>query len=182
MTERAAMFGKMRGLAQRVAEAYVDERKRLGFPWMDKWPSLMNASQAAGEEAGPVPEAPADFLLEIGTEELPAGDLSSAVDQLTKAIPEALESMRLEHGAVHVTGTPRRLIVYVESLAPGQLDAVSTVKGPPADRAYDEAGQPTQAAVGFARGQGIDVEELEDAEPRWGPLRGGHGQTTWGAS
>ncbi|MGA9191521.1 MAG: glycine--tRNA ligase subunit beta [Anaerolineales bacterium] len=161
VTERAALFGKMRGLAQRVAEAYVEDRRQLGFPWLDRWPKTSLAAPEDQAVDGPAPEGPADFLLEIGTEELPAGDLAAAVEQLTSTVPTALDAMRLGHGAVHITGTPRRLIVHVESLAPRQLDAVTTVKGPPADRAYDEAGEPTQAAQGFARGQGVSVDELE---------------------
>jgi glycyl-tRNA synthetase len=164
VTERAALFGKMRGLAQRVAEAYVEDRRQLEFPWLDRWPKASLAAPEDETEEGPSPEDPPDFLLEIGTEELPAGDLATAVEQLESAVPTALDAMRLGHGAVRVTGTPRRLIVHVEALASGQLDAVATVKGPPADRAYDESGEPTQAARGFARGQGIDVEDLETRE------------------
>ncbi len=161
VTERAAMFGKMRSLAQRVAEAYVEERRQLGYPWLEKWPKVTDTSPADERDDGPTPAGPADFLLEIGTEELPAGDLASAVEQLESGVPKALEAMRLEYGDVRVMATPRRLIVHVLALAPGQLEAVSTVKGPPADRGFDESGEPTQAAKGFARGQGIRVEDLE---------------------
>lgn len=161
VTERAALFGKMRSLAQRVAEAYVADRRELEYPWLDKWPKASLGAQGSETEASPSPEEPAAFLLEIGTEELPAGDLATAVRQLEAAVPDALDAARLGHGPVRVTGTPRRLIVHVEELAPGQLDATTTVKGPPADRAYAASGEPTQAAQGFARGQGVDVKDLE---------------------
>ena len=149
------MFSTMRGLAQRVAQAYVDQRQALGFPWMQKWTIAGSSGTPKPDEPPSAPGGPEDFLLEVGTEELPTGDLAAAVEQLQHDLPTALEGMRLEHGDIRVTGTPRRIIILVEALASGQKDAVSTIKGPPADRAFDDSGKPTKAAEGFARGHGI---------------------------
>ena len=91
------------------------------------------------------------FLFEIGTEELPAADLDSALEQLKGRVPAWLDDLRLAHGAVQVLGTPRRLTVYVEDLATAQPDRDTLVKGPPANRAFDALGQPTPAAEGFAK-------------------------------
>jgi glycyl-tRNA synthetase len=66
----------------------------------------------------------------------------------------------LEHSEVRIVGTPRRLTVLVEVLAPRQSDRVEEVKGPPVDRAYDNEGNPTQAALGFARRHNVSVESL----------------------
>ncbi len=99
--------------------------------------------------------------MEIGTEELPAQDVTAAIAQLSSAVPALLDDLRLDHGRVRVTGTPRRLVVYVEDLAPRQPDEEQAVKGPPARAAFDAGGSPTKAALGFARGQGVDVIDLQ---------------------
>ncbi|NIO72411.1 MAG: glycine--tRNA ligase subunit beta, partial [Anaerolineae bacterium] len=92
------------------------------------------------------------------------GDLTSAIEQLGEQTPKLLAEARLEHGELRVTGTPRRLVVYVEDLAPKQQDREELVKGPPAKVAYDAEGKPTKAALGFARGQGVSVDDLEVRE------------------
>jgi glycyl-tRNA synthetase len=104
------------------------------------------------------------FIFEIGTEELPPADLLSALEQLKTRVPQMLADLRLEHGAVRVMGTPRRLVVFVDDLAPSQPDQETLHKGPPASRAYDAMGLPTKAAEGFARGKGVDVSALEVQE------------------
>jgi glycyl-tRNA synthetase len=106
-------------------------------------------------------QSPTAFVLEIGTEELPAQDLTGAIEQLTAAVPALLDGLRLDHGLVQVAGTPRRLVVYVESMAPRQRDEEQAVKGPPAQAAFDVEGKPTKAALGFARSQGVDKAHLQ---------------------
>ncbi len=160
VTERQALFSRMRDLARRVAEAYYAKREEAGFPW------LGSAHSQAAEPARPVaqdtfPQEPAPLLVEIGTEELPAAEVDNALQQLRQAFPALLDDLRLEHGAVHVWGTPRRLVLYAETVAPSQSDLEQVVKGPPANRAFDAEGNPTRAAQGFARGKGVSVEDLE---------------------
>jgi len=75
-----------------------------------------------------------------------------------------LDELRLEHGKVTVSGTPRRLVAIVEDLADKQTERTTMVKGPPAARAFDAAGQPTKAAEGFAQGKGLSVKDLKVAE------------------
>jgi glycyl-tRNA synthetase beta chain len=104
------------------------------------------------------------LLFEIGTEEIPSAPLYRAIEQLRRAVPEALASARLSHGTVHVSGSPRRLAVVVEDLADRQPDLQETVKGPPARAAFDDDGRPTKAATGFAAKHGIDVTALERRE------------------
>ena len=166
VTERARYFARMRDLARAVSEAYVKQREEMGHPL------LREATRQRGDEATRQQEAPLTlsphtslpFLLEIGTEELPAGDLDSAIAQLEKRMPKLLAEARLEHGAIQVTGTPRRLVVYIEDLAARQRDEEGFAKGPPAKIAFDKEGQPTRAAEGFARSQGVAVENLEVRE------------------
>ena len=163
VTERAALFGRMRDLSRRVAETYLAEREALGYPWQDYW-QISAPELPQVDEKTPPPETPAPFLLEIGTEELPAGDLETALEQLPKLIDQMLVDSRLDHGHVRVMGTLRRLVIFVEDLAPMQTEQISLVKGPPADRAFDDEGNPTPAAQGFAHNIGISVEELEVRE------------------
>ena len=159
VTERAHYFARMRNLSRRVATAYLDQRKELGYPMLRKEPetetaplSLDTAGLSSDDET---------FLLEIGTEELPTGDLTDALQQLRAKVPDLLAQLRLSHGEVHVEGTPRRLAVVVQAVAARQPDRELVIKGPPANRAYDADGAPTRAAEGFARSKGVTVADLE---------------------
>jgi glycyl-tRNA synthetase beta chain len=100
------------------------------------------------------------FLLEVGTEELPADFVDSAIAQWQSRIPKSLESQALTPEAVEVYGTPRRIAVLIKGLPVQQADREEDVKGPPASAAFKD-GQPTQAAVGFARKQGVELDALE---------------------
>ncbi len=100
-----------------------------------------------------------DFLLEVGTEDLPAGFVGDAIRQWEKLIPASLTAEVLTN-RVQIYGTPRRLSIIVTNLPDRQLDRVEEIKGPPAAAAYKD-GVPTPAAVGFAKKQGVDVASLE---------------------
>ncbi|MGA1475841.1 MAG: glycine--tRNA ligase subunit beta, partial [Prochlorothrix sp.] len=102
----------------------------------------------------------ATFLLEVGTEELPASFVAEAITQWQTNIPQALGAENLTPSAVQVWGTPRRLAVLIEGLPERQADRTEEVKGPPAQAAFKD-GQPTKAAEGFARKQGVSVADLE---------------------
>jgi glycyl-tRNA synthetase beta chain len=101
-----------------------------------------------------------DLVFEIGTEELPSKAVYTAIEQLQIAVPKAIDDARLEYDAVRIWASPRRLVVLVSDLAEQQADAVHTHKGPAARAAFDADGNPTKAAIGFARGKGVDVEAL----------------------
>lgn len=100
------------------------------------------------------------FLLEVGTEELPASFLSSAIAQWKSRIPQTLAENNLSYDAVEVYGTPRRLAVLIKNLPSQQSDRQEEVKGPPAQAAFKD-GNPTPAAQGFAKKQGVEVSALE---------------------
>ncbi|MEA2008152.1 MAG: glycine--tRNA ligase subunit beta, partial [Chloroflexota bacterium] len=168
VTERAGFFRRMRGLSLRVAEAYVEQRQRLEFPWLsDQEP--VTSDQESGtvvtqKEPSHLSLVPSHLLVEIGTEELPHTELEDTIAQLRERVPAMLEELRLVHGEVKIYGTPRRLVAYVEDLAPTQADLEEIVKGPPANRAFDADGAPTRAAQGFARSKGVEVSDLEIQE------------------
>jgi len=166
VTERQALFGRMRELARRVSEIYLDQRQRLEYPWLKEAGTQGSVNQGVSRPVARTNRtadqlASGPFLLEIGTEELPASDLGSAIEQLRERVPTLLKELRLAHGEVQVVGTPRRVAVLVSELAGRQADRQVVHKGPPASRAYDVLGQPTQAAEGFARGRGVEVSALE---------------------
>jgi glycyl-tRNA synthetase len=163
VTERQALFGRMRELARRTSEAYVEQRKAMEYPWIND-AAAKSQSAAAVSKAANLPKGPAPFLLEIGTEELPGADFTSAVEQLQTRVPALLDELRLAHGKIEVIGTPRRLVVRVQDLADQQQARTSVVKGPPKSRAYDETGQATRALEGFAQSKGVAVADLEARE------------------
>jgi len=111
----------------------------------------------------------ATFLLEIGTEELPADFARLALQQLERKVAADLEAARLPCTGVHATSTPRRLALTVEGLQERQGDRAEECKGPPADQAFRD-GVPTGAAVGFARRCGVDPSALEVRETPKGPF------------
>jgi len=179
VTERQASFAQMRDLARRISDLYLNQRQRLEFPFINKesvtildegeqTPVIQEVekpeTEVIRENAGSKDDKPAPFLLEIGTEELPAKDLTTALDQLRQRFPVFLEKLRVQHGEIQVMGTPRRLVVYIAELKRNQNDLEEVVKGPPAERAYDDQGQPTKAAEGFARSKGLQVDDLEIQE------------------
>ena len=102
-----------------------------------------------------------DFLLEIGTEEIPAGFLTRAFQNLPRQLADLLSYHRLAHEGIKVMGTPRRLALYATNLVDRQEDRVIEKLGPSRQVAYDAEGKPTKAAIGFARGQKASLEELE---------------------
>jgi glycyl-tRNA synthetase beta chain len=101
-----------------------------------------------------------DYLLEIGVEELPARLAGPLVAQFRELGERMLQENRIAFEEVRVYSTPRRITLLVKGIAGVQTDLVEEVKGPPRRAAFDEAGQPTKAAHGFARGQGVAVSDL----------------------
>ena len=102
----------------------------------------------------------ATFLLEVGTEELPADFVASALEQWRSHIPLSLTEHHLAPESIEVFGTPRRLAALIAGLPDHQPDQSEDIKGPPAQAAYKN-GKPTKAAEGFARKQGVDLDALE---------------------
>ncbi len=106
----------------------------------------------------------ADLLLEIGAEEIPAGFVPPALEQLEADLAKALGEARLAHGQVKAVGTPRRLTVWARAVSARQPDARTEALGPPVAHAFDAQGKPTPAALGFARSQGVEVSALSRVE------------------
>ena len=100
------------------------------------------------------------FLLEVGTEELPADFIDSAIEQWQTAVSQSLKAQFLTPETLEIFATPRRLALLIHEIPQKQPDREEEIKGPPASAAFKD-GQPTKAAQGFARKQGIEVDAIE---------------------
>lgn len=100
------------------------------------------------------------LLLEIGTEEVPAHVMPGILSQLKENAAKTFEELRIEYKTIKTLGTPRRSALLVEGLAEQQADLSKENRGPAVNIAFDADGNPTKAAQGFARGQGVKPEEL----------------------
>ncbi len=161
VAERQAFFRRIRELARQVALSYEEQRKNLEYPLLKKTTDDRPSTIA---KPSSIVNGPSSFLLEIGVEELPASDVDIAYEQLSQRIPTLLDELRLDHKDIRIFTTPRRLVVSVASLSPNQPDREDLVKGPPADKALDKDGKPTQAGLGFAKKNNIDPSSLEVRE------------------
>lgn len=161
VTERANYFRRMRDLSRSVATAYVEQRQAMEYPWLkEQAEGQKQAAESKKQEALPVIKEPASFVFEIGSEELPATDVSSALAQLRELAPKMLKDARLAYNSIEVFATPRRQGFLVRDLAPQQSPLDVVVRGPALKAAFDKDGKPTKAAEGFARGQGVSVDDL----------------------
>ena len=175
VTQRAAYLGRIRALSRRAAAAYLDQRERLGFPMVPKQadPDGDGAAQVTtatvagvGRAVAPDvdPTRQADLLVELGVEELPSDDVTSAVRQLQERAANTLSAAGLTFKDVSVDATPRRLVLSVKNVGVKEAVREEMVKGPPATAAFDKEGKPTRAAEGFARSNGVTVDQLTTEE------------------
>jgi glycyl-tRNA synthetase beta chain len=116
-----------------------------------------------------------DFLVEIGTEELPPKSLAALSQAFADGVAKGLTDAGLQHRAVERFATPRRLAVRVRRLIEQQPDRPLERRGPPTKASFDAQGTPTQAALAFARSCGVDtsaLEKLETPKGSWLVFRG----------
>ncbi len=102
-----------------------------------------------------------ELLFEIGTEEIPAGFLSKAMADMEDIISKSLTEKRIAFDGVECMATPRRLVLYIADVGEKQEDQPIEKMGPAKKTAFDENGNPTKAALGFAKSQGLEISELE---------------------
>jgi len=119
-----------------------------------------------------------DFLVELGTEELPPKALGKLSDAFRSGIEKGLKEAGLAHGRVQAFAAPRRLAVLIEQLDTEQPDRSINLDGPPLQAAFDAEGEPTQAALGFARKCGVDLAEIDRSGPKLRYSRSIPGQLT----
>ena len=110
----------------------------------------------------------ADLLFEIGTEEIPASYVPPALEQLRKIATDSLTTHRISFGEIETLGTPRRITLGIKGIKTLQESQETEVVGPPKRVAYDENGEPTKAAIGFAKTQGVELTALRIVETERG--------------
>ena len=172
VTERVSYIERVRRLAQRIARAYVKQREEMEHPLMGRF-----SVDAVSNRVKPVPTPvdaisnrieTADLLFEIGTEEVPASYVPPVLDQLRDIVTESLTDHRIPFGAIETLGTPRRITLSIKDLKTLQENEETEVVGPPKRVAYDENGEPTKAAIGFAKTQGVELSALRIVETERG--------------
>jgi glycyl-tRNA synthetase len=156
VTERQGYILRIRDLAKKCAEGYLELRETLKYPLGQVEPFVPPSVPAPVVSGG---SGRRDLLVEVGAEEIPAGEVMDAVRALESALISRLDGMRLAHGAPRIFATPRRLAVIIPAIPERQEDQTKEVAGPPVKAAYKD-GQPTKAAEGFAKGLGLTVRDL----------------------
>ncbi len=164
VTERTGYIARVRALAKLAAEAYLRQRQEKGFPLLEKRFTEIkeieeDATTPTVTTSPAVPEE-GSLLLEIGTEEIPARFVQELLDQLQDSAREKLQSLRIDFRGIITLGTPRRLVLIVKGISEQQRSDKRTIYGPPRNVAFDSEGNPTKAAIGFARSQGVDIKDL----------------------
>jgi len=105
-----------------------------------------------------------ELLFEIGTEEIPAAFLPRAISDMEEIIKKSLQEKRIPFAGVRALATPRRLVLHIAELADKQEDQNVEKIGPAKKAALDEKGNPSKAALGFAKGQGLEFSQLETVQ------------------
>ncbi len=174
VTERVSYIERVRRLAQRIARAYCTQREEMEHPLLEKWKSVGGISNPDISSVGgisnpdPTTQKTTDFLFEIGTEEIPASYVPPVLEQLRKTATDSLTNHRIPFGEIEVLGTPRRITLSVKDIKTLQKSQETEVVGPPKRVAYDENGEPTKAAIGFAKTQGVELSALRIVETERG--------------
>ncbi|DBB00083.1 TPA: hypothetical protein ACH3X1_013938 [Trebouxia sp. C0004] len=162
MTERAECFATMRHLARQVTGLWMARREELGHPLGTIAPPAEPEPITIHPEAstsGRTADS-ADFVLEVGSEELPPDDVTTAVSQLRDRVPALLDRLRLGHGEIQIEATPRRLALLISQLAVHQRGAENKLRGPPAKVAYSPEGAPSKALLGFCKKNGVQADSV----------------------
>jgi len=161
VAERTTYIARVRALANAVARAYFESRKNKKFPLMNtQWNKHVEIQPSKAELTPPSPFK-GDLIFEIGTEEIPARMMPDALKQMRSLAEELFKKEKIDYKRISAFGTPRRLVLYVEGLTETQKTVKEKVYGPPKHVAFKEDGTPTKAAEGFARSQGVKLEQLK---------------------
>jgi glycyl-tRNA synthetase beta chain len=164
--EAAALAAAAVTEAAAATEAATPTEAAPALPTPEQAAALARKAMEEYNEANTQPtfDDTATLVLEIGTEEIPSTPLYRATEQLAGLARAALEEARIEHGEISTRSTPRRIILEVKRVAAYSTPLVQRFRGPAVSIAFDEMGEPTKAADGFARGKGVDVRSLTTAK------------------
>ncbi len=165
VSERASYIAAIRELARLVAESYLENRKKQNYPLLNKWTKFAYKEEAAKAEEAykPISKPTTTFLLEVGSEELPASFVMSGLASLERQLKALLEKEGLTFSSIKQYGTPRRLALLVQDLTVKTSPKEVEKKGPSVDVAFNEKGQPTQVGIGFLKSMNIAEDTTLDA-------------------
>lgn len=163
VTERAGYIARVRDLARLVASEYLSIREKLGFPLLKKLPH----QPASLPKLPPLPQQfnphhTDSFLLEIGSEELPASFIPIGMQNLENALRSLFKEQELKFETIQVFGAPRRLGALVKGLVEGTEESALQRKGPALQTAFDPSGQCTNQGAGFLKSLGLPLASLAD--------------------
>ncbi|WP_213318998.1 glycine--tRNA ligase [Chlamydiifrater volucris] len=163
VTERTRYIARIRQLARLVADSYVKWREALGFPLMKLSPNT-DSDTSCGPTLNLCPsvKTPQDFVLEIGSEELPATFIPIGIKNLENAIHVLFKDQGISHSGISVLGSPRRLTVYVRNMSPFSVKEQEEKKGPPISSLYDANLKLTECGKKFFESQGFPALHFED--------------------
>lgn len=164
VTERTGYIGRIRTLSQMIAQSYVKSREEQNYPLLNRFQS-QKTEQTLQEEKLPVISKPsANFLLEIGVEEIPAIFVPLGMKGLEQALKKLFDDEGIGYKSIKAYGTPRRLAVLVENLEQQKKEQTIEKRGPQIAAAFDETGKVKQAGVGFFSSLNMQAPSLQEIQ------------------
>lgn len=165
VTERTGYITSLRELSRQAAECYLASREKRGFPLLDRqwpgWTPTVNAT-APAVKSGPLnPSERTTFLLEIGSEELPATFVPIGCANLHRDLADLFKKLEIPFESIEANGTPRRLTAYVRGIASAIPGKSEKRRGPPLSAAFDTQGHATEVGKGFFRSIGKEATSLD---------------------
>ena len=158
-TERTGYIGRIRDLARLIAGSYVASREKLGFPLTQKLKtSKIKEPKKPSKKFDGTKKR--DFLLEIGSEQLPATFVPIGMRNLEKSLKTLLEKEGLPFEQIIAYGTPRRLAIKIEGLVEGASPQKIDKRGPPLSMVFDPAGHWTAQGEGFLKSNSLPASSL----------------------
>lgn len=161
VSERARTMAKIRGLAHDLAIIYIQSREKAQFPLLKK-NHVTEKPLSSSPTLSVNKSEKEDFLLEIGSEELPANAINGALFSLSTALRQLLTTNKVNFQTVEEYATPRRLAVLIRDVSTEITPKFIEKKGPKLDSAFDEKGMMTKAGQGFFRSLGLEEMALHE--------------------
>lgn len=163
VTERTSYIARIRDLARLIAIEYISSREKLDFPLLLK-EKKKTVKKVHSLKTLPKfnPKKRQDFLLEIGSEQLPAIFVPLGCSNLEKSVRKMFDEHGLSYQELQVFGTPQRLAILVKGLIEGTEGKESLRRGPTISSAFDSSGKPTLQGQGFLKSVGIESATLEE--------------------
>ncbi len=167
VTERTGYITRIRNLARGVAKTYIENREEMGFPLIkgaEDRPLAADLSALEAKLPALLARDTEDFLLEIGSEELPASFVPIGMKNLRQGIEDLLKKEKISYEEISLYGTPRRLALIVKKMATKKPAQVMEKRGPKTAQALKDDGTLTPAGEGFLRSAGTDEYEIKSVK------------------